>query len=96
MISESAKSYFTKEVSENNKEGIFKVYKRLVQRLSDMGLEFNPDFEYPNMLISTVIEGDHQQIHFAEYLPSLTNVRKGNNGITNFFIRMVFNTIQKK
>ncbi|MCG8309872.1 MAG: TetR/AcrR family transcriptional regulator [Cytophagales bacterium] len=96
VISESAKSYFTKDVGEDNKDGVFKVYKRLVQRVSDMVLAINPDFEYPNMLISTVVEGAHQQRHFAKYLPSLTNVRKGKKDITNFFIQMVFNTIQKK
>ena len=96
VISESAKSYFTKKVDAENKDGMFKVYKRLVQRVSDMVLAINPDFDYPNMLISTVIEGAHQQRHFAEHLPSLTNVNKGDKDISNFFIQMVFSTIRKE
>ena len=96
VISESAKSYFTKKVDAENKDGMFKVYKRLVQRVSDMVLAINPDFDYPNMLISTAIEGAHQQRHFAEHLPSLTNVNKGDKDISNFFIQMVFSTIRKE
>ena len=96
VISESAKSYFTKKVGVDNKDGVFKVYKRLVQRVGDLVLAINPDFEYPNMLISTVIEGAHQQRYFGEHLPSLTNVRDGTKDISNFFIQMVFRTIGKK
>lgn len=96
VISESAKSYFTKSVAVNNKDGVFKVYKRLVRRVGDLVLAINPDFDYPNMLISTVIEGAHNQRYFAEHVPSLTNVRKGNKDISNFFILMVFSTIGKK
>lgn len=96
VISESAKSYFTKEVSVDNKNGVFKVYKRLVQRVGDVVLTINPDFDYPNMLISTVIEGAHQQRYFAEHLPSLTNAGKGKKNISNFFVQMVFSTIGKK
>ena len=33
VIAESSKSYFTKEVDSENKDGLFSVYKRLVQRL---------------------------------------------------------------
>ena len=89
-------SPFTKKVGVDNKDGVFKVYKRLVQRVGDLVLAINPDFEYPNMLISTVIEGAHQQRYFGEHLPSLTNVRDGTKDISNFFIQMVFRTIGKK
>ncbi len=47
------------------------------------------------MLISTVIEGSHQQKHFAKHLPSLTDVKKGDEYISDFFIKMVFSTISK-
>ena len=96
VIAESSKTYFTKEVDAGNNDGLFKVYKRLVQRVADMVLVINPKYEYPRMLISTVIEGAHQQNHFAEHLPSLTDVRDGDKDISNFFIQMVFNTIPTK
>jgi AcrR family transcriptional regulator len=96
VISESSKTYFTKEVDAENNDGLFMVYKRLVQRVANMVLDINPKYKYPNMLVSTVIEGAHQQKHFAEHLPSLTNVRGGDKDISNFFTQLVFNTIKKK
>ncbi len=96
VISESSKTYFTKEVDAENNDGLFMVYKRLVQRVANMVLDINPKYKYPNMLVSTVIEGAHQQKHFAEHLPSLTNVIGGDKDISNFFTQLVFNTIKKK
>ena len=96
VISESVKSFFTKEVDSDNEAGVFKVYKRIVQRVSDMILSINKEFEYPHMLVSIVIEGAHQQRHFADHLPSLTDVIEGKGGISDFFNKMVFKTIEVK
>ena len=96
VISESVKSFFTKEVDSDNEAGVFKVYKRIVQRVSDMILSINKEFEYPHMLVSIVIEGAHQQRHFADHLPALTDVIEGRGGISDFFNKMVFKTIEVK
>ena len=96
VISESVKSFFTKEVDSDNEAGVFKVYKRIVQRVSDMILSINKEFEYPHMLVSIVIEGAHQQRHFADHLPALTDVIEGKGWISDFFNKMVFKTIEVK
>lgn len=92
--SESIKSYHTKNVDEENEKGYFKTYKNVVQRVSDLLLELKPDFPYPHMLISTVIEGAHHQKYFAEHLPSLTDINKENNAIEKFYTEMVLNFIK--
>lgn len=91
IISESIKSYHTKDVDTENKKGFFKAYKMVVQRVSDILLEIKPDFQYPHMLISTIIEGAHHQKYFAEHLPSLTDINKENNSIEKFYTEMVIN-----
>lgn len=96
IIMEASKSYCTKEVDKENNEGVFAVYKRLIQRGADVVLEINPKYQYPHMLISTVIEGAHLQRYFSEHLPKLTDVKKGNNDISVFFKQVVFNAISKK
>lgn len=96
VISESAKAYLTKEVDEENKHGVFKSYKQLVARVSDIILEINPQYKYPHMLVSTVIEGAHQQRYFAEHLPRLTDVIKGKDSITAFYQNMVMQLIKKR
>ena len=95
VIIESTKAYLTKNVDQENEEGIFVGYKELVERVGAIVLEINPEFKYPNMLISTVIEGSHNQRFFAEHLPRLTNQVKGEDAICEFYKKMVFKTISK-
>ncbi|MDY8134738.1 TetR/AcrR family transcriptional regulator [Aquimarina sp. 2201CG5-10] len=93
IIAESSKAYHTKNVDQENEKGYYKVYKRVVQRVSDIVTEINPTFEFPHMLISTVIEGAHQQRYFSEHLPSLTDVEKGKDNIVKFYTDLVFKVI---
>jgi AcrR family transcriptional regulator len=95
VMKEGVKTYQTKEVDQENEKGYFKVYKRVVQRVSDIVLELNPKFEFPHMLISTVIEGAHQQRYFAKHLPSLTDVKQGKGNIYRFYDQLVFKMIEK-
>ncbi|MEL6812869.1 MAG: TetR/AcrR family transcriptional regulator [Bacteroidota bacterium] len=94
IIAESSKAYHTKDVDKENEKGYYRTYKRVVQRVSDFVLEVNPDFEFPQMLVSTVIEGAHHQRFFSKHLPSLTNVKEGKNNIVRFYNELVLRTIQ--
>lgn len=93
IISESSKAYHTKDIDLENEKGYYKTYKQVVKRVSDIVIEVNPTFKYPKMLISTVIEGAHQQRYFSKHLPSLTDVEEGKNNIVAFYTDMVFKTI---
>lgn len=94
VISESSKVYLTREVDEDNKLGSFARYQQLVERISAIILEIKPDYKYPHMLVSTVIEGMHHQRYFAEHLPSLTDSVVGEDAITIFYKNMVLNTLK--
>lgn len=96
IISESTKTYLTKEVDHVNKEGVYKGYKQLVDRIGKIILEINPEFKYPRMLVSTVIEGAHLQRYYSLHLPGLTDSKKGEDSVFKFYTLMVFNTIQSK
>jgi len=89
VIADSFKSYFTKNVDKENQQGAFSTYKELVGSVSDIVLEINPSYKYPHMLVSTAIEGAHQQRFFKEHLPKLTDRVKGEDAITNFYTSMV-------
>ncbi|GAB4380011.1 MAG: TetR/AcrR family transcriptional regulator [Salibacteraceae bacterium] len=95
IINESSKAILTKSVDAVNKEGAFNDYKRVVERLSEMVLEINPEYKYPRMLISTVIEGAHLERFFAAHLPRLTNTIEGEDAICEFFKSMVAKTIDQ-
>ena len=94
IISESTKAYYTKDIDIENKKGYYKTYKRVVHRLSEMVLAINPTFEFPHMLISTVIEGAHHQRYFSKHLPSLTDVEDGKNNVVRFYTQMVLKAIE--
>ncbi len=90
IISESSKTYLTIHVDQENQEGAFEGYKQLVKRVSDIILEINPSCKYPHMLVSTVIEGAHQQRFFSKHLPSLTDKTDEKDTITSFYTQLVF------
>lgn len=72
VVNEFSKSYLTKEVDRENKEGFFAVYNRLALRLKQMILELNRDYPYPASLASTILEGSLHQYFLKEHFPSLT------------------------
>jgi hypothetical protein len=89
VVTESTKVYHHKGVEEDNKQGFFIVYKELVHRIASILLEIEPDYKYPHMLISTIIEGAHHQRFFAEYLPRLTDQIEGEDSVSCFYINLV-------
>ncbi|WP_411768658.1 TetR/AcrR family transcriptional regulator [Winogradskyella sp. A3E31] len=93
IINEYSKSYLTKEVDTENKEGYFVVYKRLIGRIKDMILTINPDYKYASSLASTVVEGALHQHYLVEHFPSITDC---NTKITptDYFKNVVFNAIK--
>ncbi|MCF6307357.1 MAG: TetR/AcrR family transcriptional regulator [Flavobacteriaceae bacterium] len=94
IFSESIKAYHTKNVDEENKKGFFKAYKNVVKRISNIILELKPDYVFPNMLISTVIEGAHQQHFFTNHIPSLTDKVNDDNSIPTFYTELIFNILK--
>ncbi|MEE9362752.1 MAG: TetR/AcrR family transcriptional regulator [Cellulophaga sp.] len=94
IISESTKVYHIKDVEKANKKGYFEVYKSVVQRVSDMVLAVNSKFEFPHMLVSTVIEGVQQQRYFVKYLPKLTDVKQDADNVSEFYNQLVFKVIE--
>lgn len=94
VIAESAKSYLSKEVDRINKEGAFLAYKQFVTRVSAIVSEIAPHYKYPNMLISTIVEGAHHQYFFAEHLPALSNKQQKQDFVTRFCTDLVFKTIK--
>lgn len=94
IFSESIKAYHTKKVDEINSRGCFKAYKAVVHRVGDIILELDAKYAYPHMLVSTVIEGAHQQKYFAEHLPSLTDNTMGKDTIVSFYKSLVLDTLK--
>jgi AcrR family transcriptional regulator len=95
VINEYSKSYLTKELDEENKEGYFVIYKRLVGRLRDMIIEVDKEYQYPSSLASTILENGLHQHFLKEHFPSLTDC---NEKVTpsQYLTHLVFNTLNQK
>ncbi|MCD8440035.1 TetR/AcrR family transcriptional regulator [Tenacibaculum finnmarkense] len=92
VINENSKSYSTKEVDTENKEGFFKLYKEVVKRLADIITNYNNNYKHSLTLASTVIEGALHQQFIKQHFKSLTNCDKTTSP-TSFFIDLTLNTL---
>ncbi len=93
IINENSKSFSTKEVDKENKEGYFSVYKRVINRLSQFILDVNSSYKYPLSLASNIIEGSLHQHFLTHHFSSLTNCAQ-NNDSSKFFIDLTTKAIK--
>ncbi len=94
VINEFSKSYLTKEVDSENKEGYFAIYKRLVHRLEEMIQEQDASYDYPTSLASTIIETALHQQFLKDHFKSITDCDK-NTSPSDFLIDLIFKILKK-
>ncbi|MEY8870091.1 TetR/AcrR family transcriptional regulator [Gaetbulibacter jejuensis] len=92
VINENSKSYLTKDVDDDNKEGFFMPYKRVVKRFSELISEYQPDYDYPLSLASTVIQSALHQQFVKDHFKTISNFDKQHTP-TQFFIDLVLNAL---
>lgn len=85
IISEFTKTFLTKEVDEENKEGFFIVYKRVVNRLIEVINEVNPTYPYSKSLASSIVEGALHQQFLKQHFKTITNFTVTDE-ISSFYI----------
>lgn len=97
-IAEGSKTYLSKEVNENNKEMLYKPYKDLCTTLANIFIAYNPAYQYPNSLASSIIEMSHYQYYFMHHLPRLCDFSANKNPkeIEVFLEGIVFGTLGKQ
>jgi AcrR family transcriptional regulator len=95
IIAEFTKTLHTKEVDQENKEGFFLIYKRVINRIITMVNDVNPEYPFAKSLISTVVEGSLHQHFLSQHLKTITDC---NETISpkDFYIHLVENVIKNK
>lgn len=93
IIQEFTKTLLTKEVDEENKEGFFIVYKRIINRIIEFISEVNPNYTFAKSLASSVVEGALHQHFLKEHLKTITNCNETNT-VTDFYIDLVAKTLK--
>ena len=93
IINEGMKAYHIKQVDEENEKGYFNSYKSIIKRVGDLLLDVIPNYKYSKMLITTIVEGAHQQKYFSKHLPTLTDNIDDKQIITKFYTELLTNIL---
>jgi AcrR family transcriptional regulator len=93
IIQEFSKTLITKEVDEENKEGYFLVYKRVINRIIEMIAHVNPSYPFTKSLASSIVQGALHQHFLKDHLTTITNCDK-NNSPTEFYLHLATNLLQ--
>ncbi len=94
IILQFAKTLLTQEVDQENKEGYFLVYKRVINRLTEIITEVNPDYLFAKSLASSIVEGSLHQHFLKDHLKTITNCNE-NSSPTDFYLDLVIKTLSK-
>lgn len=73
IISEFTKTLYTTEIDQENKEGFFLIYKRVINRIVAIVKEVNPEYPFSKSLISTIVEGSLHQHFLMNHLKTITD-----------------------
>jgi AcrR family transcriptional regulator len=94
IISEFTKTFHTKEVDEENKEGFFLIYKSVINRIVNLINEVNPEYPFAKSLASSIIEGSLHQHFLKEHLKSITNC-DDNISPTDYYTNLITIVLKK-
>ncbi len=95
MINEFSKSYLTKNVDLENRDGYFLVYKRLVKRLATMIQTLDADYKYPFSLSSSILEGALHQFFLMDHFPTITDCNSP-EAPSKYYVDLVFRILNRK
>ncbi|MFN3839536.1 MAG: TetR/AcrR family transcriptional regulator [Cyclobacteriaceae bacterium] len=96
IMSEFEKTYLTKQVDQDNREGMFLPFKSVCKKIAALVHQINPSFPYPHALVSTLILSVNHQLFYAQHLPSLTEIQfnpKTHHQQLNAFINLLMNKL---
>ncbi len=94
IIAEFTKTFHTKEVDQENKEGFYFIYIRIINRLTTIIKEVNPDYLYAKSLASSIVEGALHQHFLKDHMQSITDCSLIISP-TDFYFNLIENVLKK-
>ncbi len=94
IITEFTKNLQTKEVDEENKEGFFLIYKRIINRIVAYITEVNPEYPYAKSLASAIVEGSLHQHFLQQHINTITDCSEAISP-SDFYLNLVQNVLRK-
>ena len=93
IIAEFTKTLQTKEVDQENKEGFFLIYKRVINRIVGFINEVNPEYTFSKSLASTIVVGSLHQHFLTEHLKTITDCNEYVS-TTQFYLNLTKNVLR--
>jgi hypothetical protein len=90
VIHEAPKVFLTKAVDSDHQTGYHSIYTEIVRYISDLVRAYQPACKYPEMLVSTLLEGSLQQRFFSQHLPEVTNASEQEDAVAVFYTQLFF------
>ncbi|PVX45265.1 TetR family transcriptional regulator [Flavobacterium sp. 103] len=94
IIAEFTKTFHNKEVDQENKEGFYFIYKRVINRITAIISEVNPEYAYAKSLASSIVEGALHQHFLREHMKTITNCNETISP-TDFYFNLIENVLKK-
>lgn len=88
IILEFTKTFLTKEVDNENCEGFFLIYKKVINRLVLMIQDAKPDYPFAKSLASSIVEGALHQHFLKEHLKTITDCNEIQSP-TQFYLNLI-------
>jgi AcrR family transcriptional regulator len=73
IITEFTKTFLTKQIDDEIKEGFFMVYNRVINRIIAMLNVLVPDYAYAKSFVSDMVEGSLHQHFLSSHLKAITD-----------------------
>lgn len=90
VIHEASKVFLTKAVDADHQTGFHSIYLQIVHYISDLVRAYQPKCKYPEMLVTTLLEGSLQQRFFGQHLPEVTNASEQEDAVAVFYTQLFF------
>ncbi|MCG9791414.1 TetR/AcrR family transcriptional regulator [Flavobacterium algicola] len=94
IIAEFTKTLHTKEIDDENREGFFLIYKSVINRIVQLIIEIDPNYQYPKSLASSIIEGALHQCFLKDHLKTITDCNEKISP-TDFYLNLIHITLRK-
>ena len=85
IITEFTKTFLTKQIDDEIREGFFEVYNRIINRIINMLSALIPDYPFAKSFISDMVEGSLHQYFLSQHLKTITNCNE-NISPTDYYI----------
>jgi AcrR family transcriptional regulator len=96
IINEASKSFHVVDIDQENKQGNFTSYKKLIIKITDIIIRVNPKYRYPNSLATLLMDTAIDHEYYAEHLPKLVNleVTNLNQELYDYLIHLTNNLLK--